>query len=79
MSSPSDDLPKSPWTRFAVGFSVAAFFTFLAVLLYGGGSRDEFLEAATAAVVSGSAVGVLSAFGKKWLSFFIELFTRFSF
>jgi len=27
----------------------------------------------------GSVVGVLSAFGKKWLSFFIELFTRYSF
>jgi len=79
MSSPSDDLPKSPWTRFAIGFSVAAFFMFLAVFLYGGGSKDEFSDALTAAVVCGSLVGVLSAFGKKWLSFFIELFTRFSF
>jgi hypothetical protein len=79
MSSPSDDLPKSPWTRFGIGFSVAAFFTFFSVFLYGGGSKVEFLEAFTAAVVCGFAVGVLSAFGKKWLSFLIELFARFSF
>lgn len=38
---------------------------------------DEFIEALVAAMVVGCLIGVLSAFGKKWLAFFLELFTQF--
>ena len=78
MNSSSDDLPKSPRTRFVIGFSIAALLTFFGFFLYSGGSKDEFLESSTAAVICGFVVGLLSAFGKKWLSFFLEFFTWFS-
>lgn len=77
MKSESDNLPERAWKRFIIGFIVAALFTFAALFLYSGGSMDEFVEAVIVGTVVGGFIGVLSAFGKKWLAFFLELFTQF--
>ena len=74
MRSLSDELPKSPWTRFAIGFFFVGLFIFLAETIYRSGSEYSIWDAAAIAAVAGVIAGVLSAFGRKWLSFIMEFF-----
>ncbi|HWA87783.1 MAG TPA: hypothetical protein VG710_16250 [Opitutus sp.] len=67
--------------RFAAGFALASFITVAGCVVYGGWANvlDAAANALPPAVFIGAAVGVLSAFRKRWLSFFIQVFARFGF
>lgn len=75
MADPNEISPSTARGRFFAGFGLAAFFTFLGLGMYPAG-RD-WLEAIPAALVVGSAVGAISAWGKRCFAFFFELFTRY--
>ncbi|MBA3849365.1 MAG: hypothetical protein C0502_05145 [Opitutus sp.] len=72
-----DLLPSSAIGRFAIGFAVAALIAFFAIALLP--PAHDLKSAALAALVFGSAAGIVSACGKRWLNLVIGIFTRFGF
>jgi hypothetical protein len=69
---------SGPIRRFFAGFFLTTFVTFLGVLhsTRGVALKEDFLTACIASPITGTVVGILSAFGKKVLQFSIAFFTQ---
>jgi hypothetical protein len=75
MTTPNEVSPDTAIGRVFAGFLLAGIITFLSLGLYPAG-RD-WVAAIPPAVVVGILVGALSAWGKRWFAFFVELFSRY--
>lgn len=75
MADPNEISPSTARGRFFAGFGLAAVFTFLGLGLYPAGK--EWTEAIAPALIFGSIVGAISAWGKRCFAFFFEFFTRY--
>lgn len=75
MPPPNEVSPDTALGRFFAGFFLAGIVTCLGLGLYPAG-RD-WSATIFPAVVVGILVGALSAWGKRWFVFFVELFTHF--
>jgi hypothetical protein len=81
MPDASDRLPRTSIGRFAAGLGLASLVTFVGLLVYGppASTPDACVRALAPALFFGLVVGILSAFSRKCLSFFVALLTRFGF
>jgi hypothetical protein len=79
MENSSDSMPDKPFERFFLGFGIASFvfyFGFLVATCQEESLFKSLVYPILPALLVGFIVGLLSAIGKKWLQFFIELLTK---